>query len=155
DALELDALARVVAGGLLEIVDETLLAVGDAGVVLDVLRTGVSLDCLGRAALIEHQVVESDHIPFVAFRIAHADLPACAPDDIIRRTNLRVSGSCAELLLRTKAWSILRQWPPSPRRPRKIHGLRPQPGRSGRAHRAWQGSRHNPRRCPGTCWYWP
>ena len=51
-ALELDALARILARGLLEIIDETLLAVGDSGVVLDVLVAGVALERLARPALV-------------------------------------------------------------------------------------------------------
>jgi hypothetical protein len=39
--------------------------------VLDVNCPGISLDGLTRARLIEHQVVEGDHIPFITLKILH------------------------------------------------------------------------------------
>lgn len=74
-AKELDALAEILARRVLDIVDEALLAVGDAGTALDVGCPGVPLDRLTRAAPIEHQVVELRHGPLVALQTAfHAGL---------------------------------------------------------------------------------
>ncbi len=50
-ALELDVLAGVLRRHPVEAVDEGLLAIGDLGVVLAVLRPCVALDGLGRTAL--------------------------------------------------------------------------------------------------------
>ncbi len=50
-ALEFDALAGILGGHALEVVDERLFAVGDVRVVLDVGVTDELLDGLGRAAL--------------------------------------------------------------------------------------------------------
>src|ERR1700730_17110065 len=68
DVPELDALAGIIASRLLEIVDEPLLAVGHAGIVLDVFGPDEAIDGLPRAALIEHQVVEGDDVLLVMFR---------------------------------------------------------------------------------------
>ena len=64
--LELDALARILARHLLEVVDERLLAVGDVRVVLDVLGARVALDRLARTAVVEHQLVERPGVALVA-----------------------------------------------------------------------------------------
>lgn len=59
-ALDLDALAGVLRGHPIEVVDERLLAVGDVRVVLRVGVAGEPLDRLPRQASVEHQVVELD-----------------------------------------------------------------------------------------------
>jgi hypothetical protein len=51
DALERDVLAGIVARRVLEIIDEALFAVGDAGIVLDVLFAGVTLNRLPRGGI--------------------------------------------------------------------------------------------------------
>ena len=66
DPKDLDFLAGVLAGRFLEVVDETLLAVADARIVLDILGSRVLLDRLARLALIEHQVIEGGDLMFVA-----------------------------------------------------------------------------------------
>jgi hypothetical protein len=55
---ELDALAGILGGHPLEVVDEGLLAIRDVRIVLDVLVPDVALDGLSGAALVEHQVIE-------------------------------------------------------------------------------------------------
>jgi hypothetical protein len=57
-----DVLARVLPGHAFEVFDERLLAVSDVRVVLPVLVACVALDGRAWAALVEHQVVERDHI---------------------------------------------------------------------------------------------
>jgi len=54
-AHEFDALARVLAGRFLEVIDEGLLAVADPWIVLDVMGPDLALNGLARARLIEHQ----------------------------------------------------------------------------------------------------
>lgn len=66
-SLELDALARVVSCHLVEVVNESLLAVADVGVVLPVLLAAVAFDGFARLATVEHEVVKSDDVGFVAF----------------------------------------------------------------------------------------
>ena len=69
DALEVHALAGVLARHAFEVGDEGLLAIGDGRVVLNVARAGVALDGVPRPALVEHQVVESHDVGLVAFEI--------------------------------------------------------------------------------------
>jgi hypothetical protein len=64
-ALDVHALVRVFPGHPGEELDEPGLAVGDAGVVLDVDVAHVPLDRLGGPALIEHQVIEGHRVPLV------------------------------------------------------------------------------------------
>src|SRR6266403_5258665 len=79
---EFHALAGVIASGFLEIGDEAFLAVGDAGIVLDVLLACVPLDRIARAALVEHQVVESHDVLLIALQVGHCR--SLAPAKIIR-----------------------------------------------------------------------
>jgi len=69
--LELNVLARVFARAFLKIVDEALLALRNTGAVLNVLVSSVAFDGLTRAAPVEHEVVECDHVALVAFQAAH------------------------------------------------------------------------------------
>ncbi len=71
DPLEFNALARILARGLFKVVDEALLAVRNTGIVLYVLISGVAFNRLTWAALVEHEVVESDHILLVPFQVVH------------------------------------------------------------------------------------
>jgi len=57
-ALEVHALARILPGHPLEVLDERLLAIGHLGIVLSVGVCGVLLDGFSGLALVEHQVVE-------------------------------------------------------------------------------------------------
>ncbi|CAM5250732.1 NAD(P)-binding domain-containing protein OS=Streptomyces tendae OX=1932 GN=GUR47_18335 PE=4 SV=1 [Streptomyces tendae] len=66
-----DALARILGGHALEVVDERLLAVADVRVVLDVGVASVLVDGLCGAALIEHQVVERLGSGLVLLRVVH------------------------------------------------------------------------------------
>src|SRR5262249_20058381 len=66
-AHELDVLAGIVLGRLLEVSDESLLAVADARIVLDIVCAHIALDGFARPRLIEHQVVELGHGALVAF----------------------------------------------------------------------------------------
>ena len=68
-ALELDALAGVFLRHAREVVDECLLSVANVRIVLDVLISHVLLDGLSRFALIEHQVIERHHGPFICFEL--------------------------------------------------------------------------------------
>ena len=79
---EFHELAGVIACGFLEISDEAFLAVGDAGIVLDVLLACVPLDRIARAAPVEHQVVESHDVLLIALQVGHCG--SLAPAKIIR-----------------------------------------------------------------------
>jgi hypothetical protein len=68
---ELDALARVLGGHAVEVVDEGLLAVSDVWVVLGVSLARISLDRFCRTAVVEHEVVERHHVPLVGLQICH------------------------------------------------------------------------------------
>ena len=63
-----DALARVLGGHALEIVDERLLTLGDHRVVLRVAVADVPLYRLSRTALVEHQLVEGNGVALVLHR---------------------------------------------------------------------------------------
>jgi hypothetical protein len=76
NAPKFDLLAGIVGRRLLEIVDETLLAVSHPGIVLTLFGPDVALDGLPRAALVEHQVVEGDDVLLVAFKVTHGEAPA-------------------------------------------------------------------------------
>src|SRR5688500_19939178 len=65
---EVDALARIFPRHARKVVDESLLAVGHAGIVLNIDVPDVSLDRFGGLALIELQVVESRYGLFVLFQ---------------------------------------------------------------------------------------
>src|SRR5262249_45729916 len=68
-ALELDALARVLTRHALEVIDEGLLTVRDAGIVLGIRRARKADYRFGRIALVEHQIVERDHGRLVMFEV--------------------------------------------------------------------------------------
>ena len=126
DLPEFNAFARIIARRRLEIVDEALLSVGDARIVLDVLRAGKFFHGLSRLALIEHQVVEGDHVSFVLVYRRHvhfsqvaALLPAgtktyprfaeCADGKMSPRriAVCRVGGYVLSMNLRTIAVAVL------------------------------------------------
>lgn len=65
-ALDLDTLTRELGCHPLEVLDEGLLAVAHARVVLALLRPGVAFDRLRRSVLVEHQVVEVDDVLLVS-----------------------------------------------------------------------------------------
>jgi hypothetical protein len=67
--LELDVFTGVAAGGFLKIGYESVLAVSDPRIVLNVAVPDVSLDGLARLALIEHEVIKGDHVLLIAFQI--------------------------------------------------------------------------------------
>jgi hypothetical protein len=67
DAFELHTFAGILRGHAREVLDERLLAIADARIVLDVLGTGIPLDRVCRPTLIKHQVVKRLRIPLVAF----------------------------------------------------------------------------------------
>lgn len=62
----MEPLARILPGDPFEVIDEALLAVGHARVVLDVGRARVAFDRFGRAAFVEHQLVEGDDVLSIA-----------------------------------------------------------------------------------------
>ena len=73
-ALKLDVLAGVLTRHAFKVFNEGLFSVSDHRVVLDVLVTDVALDCLGRLALIEHQIVKRPHCVLVllsSLRVIH------------------------------------------------------------------------------------
>jgi hypothetical protein len=68
DALQLDALSRILAGHSIEVGDERIFAIGDVRVVLPVLCARKAVNGLLRPALIEHQVIEGHDVRLVAFQ---------------------------------------------------------------------------------------
>ena len=64
-ALEVHSLAGVRGAHALEVLDEGLLAVRNAGVVLDLDVANELVDRLPRAAFVEHQVIEGLGVSFV------------------------------------------------------------------------------------------
>jgi hypothetical protein len=70
-APDLDSLTGVLLGHTGEVFNEALLAIGYAGVVLDVSVTYIAVNGLCRAALVEHQLIERCYRLFVAFEGAH------------------------------------------------------------------------------------
>jgi hypothetical protein len=69
-AHEVDALARVLLRHPLEVLDECLLAIGHAGIVLNIDITGERGDRFRRPTLIEHEVVEGHGGLLVSFELA-------------------------------------------------------------------------------------
>jgi len=67
DAFELRTFPRILGSHSRELLDEGLLAIGRARIVLNIHVTDILLCGFGRFALIEHQVVEGYDIPFVLF----------------------------------------------------------------------------------------
>ncbi len=67
DAFELRTFPRILGSHSRELLDEGLLAIGRARIVLNIDVTDILLYGFGRFALIEHQVVEGYDIPFVLF----------------------------------------------------------------------------------------
>lgn len=70
DALEADALGRVLPRHPREIFDESFLAIAHFRVVLDVNVARVFFDSFGRLTLIEHQIVESHDALFVLLELS-------------------------------------------------------------------------------------
>jgi hypothetical protein len=87
DALEFNPLPRPLALHPLEIVDEALLTVRDAGVVLNILVASIPFDRFTRATIVEHQVVKGDHIHLVSFNVIHIT------PRFLRSPHLLVNGS--------------------------------------------------------------
>src|SRR5712691_9599206 len=69
NSLEVNSLSGVFRCHPVEVGDERLLTVRDSGVVLNVLLTCESFDCFSRLALVEHQVIERNHVPLVLFKV--------------------------------------------------------------------------------------
>jgi hypothetical protein len=67
--LKLDTLAWIVLCHLREVRDESLLAISNRGIMLEIGLSCVSLDCLGGLTLIEHQIIELRHRLLVAFQL--------------------------------------------------------------------------------------
>src|SRR6185295_4673054 len=76
DPLEVNALAGKLRRHALEIRDERLFSVANRGVVLGVRRAGISFHGRRGLVLVEHQVIKSLDIAFVAFEpVVHASTP--------------------------------------------------------------------------------
>src|SRR5205823_104401 len=72
-ALDLHSLARPFARHPFEILDEPLLASGDVRIVLDVVTARISRDSLAGATVVEHELVEGDHVGLVGLEIRHVE----------------------------------------------------------------------------------
>jgi hypothetical protein len=70
NALELYALTWILARSFLEVGDEAVLSILHTRIVLNVGRASMALDGLARSALVEHQVIERDHVPLIASKSA-------------------------------------------------------------------------------------
>jgi hypothetical protein len=75
-AFEMHLFAGICARCLLEIIDEALFPIRDAGIVLTVLCTSVALYCFSGLGLIEHQIVERHGSCLIFFEISHTAGPA-------------------------------------------------------------------------------
>jgi hypothetical protein len=64
--LDLHFFARILSSHTDEVVNECLLSVADARIVLDILVTDITLDCISRARLVEHEFVKSLGVSLVA-----------------------------------------------------------------------------------------
>ena len=75
-SLYLYPFARPLARHALEVVDEALLARGDMRVVLDIFAPNKALYGTPWIAVVEHLLVEGDHIRLVALQVGHGTLHA-------------------------------------------------------------------------------
>jgi hypothetical protein len=89
--LELHTFARVVLGHPVEVVNEGLFAIRHMRIVLNVCGACIPFDCLSGSALIEHQVVERNHVSLVTFQrlTAHLDLQRAAEQNPAMTPNVR------------------------------------------------------------------
>src|SRR5919109_2426189 len=69
NSLKANTLTRVLFRHSLEILDESRLAVGHSGIVLDVNVARILLDRFSGVTLVEHEIVKSHHVLFIPLKL--------------------------------------------------------------------------------------
>src|SRR5262245_5974319 len=74
-SLDLHMLAWPFASHSLEIIDETALSSWHMWIVLDIVGTGITVDSFSWLAVVEHHLVEGDHVRLPLLDLVHGLIP--------------------------------------------------------------------------------